>query len=76
MSNRRYLTTEQLVERWSGAVAHNTIVNWRGKGEGPPYTKIGHKVLYPIDELENWEAANMRRPNGNAKALATTEGEA
>lgn len=62
---RTYLTTDQLVTRWGGAVAKNTIVNWRGKGEGPPYCKIGHKVLYPLDALEAWECKNLKNMSHN-----------
>ena len=50
-----YLTPKQLVERWQNVVTLRTLANWRSVGEGPQYTKIGGKVLYPLSGILNWE---------------------
>ena len=59
-----YLTPQELVARWRGRVCMATLRNWRcaAQRKGPPWTKIGAKVLYPVRELELWEAAMQRTP--------------
>ena len=38
-----------------------SLANWRVKGEGPPFIKVGRKVLYPRDSFEAWKSQRMRR---------------
>jgi hypothetical protein len=59
-----YLTPKQLEQRLEGAVKLLTLANWRASTprKGPPFVKIGSRVLYPIDKLEAWEAANLQSP--------------
>jgi len=38
----------------------NTLAHWRCTGEGPKYIKFGRKVLYPLKELEAFEAKCLR----------------
>lgn len=38
-----------------------TLSRWRSKGTGPAFIKSGGKVLYPLDKLEAYEAANTRQ---------------
>lgn len=40
-----------------------TLSNWRVKGEGPRFIKIGRKVLYPVVELDAYEKEQLRRAN-------------
>jgi len=50
-----YLTPEQLAARWSYSV--RTLANWRVKGTGPEYIRVGpRRVLYPLDVVSRWEA--------------------
>ena len=49
-----HLTPEQLAARWSCGV--HTLKNWRYRGSGPVYEKLGKLVLYPIAEVEAFEA--------------------
>lgn len=51
-----HLTPTELVARWKGVVKAQTLAHWRNKRQGPPYEKFGKAVLYPIAELEAWEA--------------------
>lgn len=57
MTQVGFLTPKQLSERWGERIKLRTINNWRTTGDGPPYTKIGGAVLYPIDKIEEWEKA-------------------
>lgn len=53
----QYLTPNELVERYRRAITIRTLSNWRSTGEGPRYTKIGGRVLYPVEAVKTWEAS-------------------
>lgn len=53
------LTIDELVERWRGLVKRQTLANWRSKGQGPSYRKIGGRVLYPQPEVEKYERERL-----------------
>lgn len=55
MNGRLYLTPTELVSRYNGAVSLKTLANWRVSGTGPAYTKVGGKILYRLDKIEEWE---------------------
>jgi hypothetical protein len=59
MDERKYLTAEEVSERYRGSVSVGTLRNWRAMKVGPTFIKIGKAVLYPIDELEAWDQKNM-----------------
>ncbi len=50
------LTAQQLAARWENKVPLRTIERWRSTGQGPKYMKLGGKVLYPLAEVEAFEA--------------------
>jgi len=54
-----YLTVDQLLERWGHRYTKGTLANKRSKGEGPPFVRFGRVVLYPVQQLEEWEAAHL-----------------
>lgn len=58
-----YLTARELTERWRNRIAIQTLANWRNQGKGPPHTKIGARVLYPLDKLEQWESEQLNQVN-------------
>lgn len=37
-----------------------TLSNWRVRGQGPRFIKVGRKVLYPVAELEAWERKHLK----------------
>lgn len=55
---QKVITPDDLVVRWGGSHTKGTLANWRSQKKGPPFIKRGAKVLYPLDRLEAWEAAN------------------
>jgi hypothetical protein len=59
MEDRKYLTAEEVAERYRGAVSVGTLRNWRAMRVGPAFVKIGKAVLYPVDGLDAWEKKNM-----------------
>lgn len=61
---QRYLTPEQLLQKWEGVVVAGTLANWRsktnrGQPTGPAFQKFGTKVRYPVDAVEAYERANF-----------------
>jgi len=59
MDERKYLTAEEVSERYRGEISVGTLRNWRSMRVGPTFIKIGKAVLYPIDDLEAWDQKNM-----------------
>lgn len=55
MPGSDYFTPAELVQRYRGSITIRTLANWRSTGEGPRYTKIGGRVLYPVDAVKTWE---------------------
>lgn len=35
-------------------LAYQTLQNYRSTGAGPPYYKIGNRILYRTTDLETW----------------------
>lgn len=58
MSDGKFLTPEEVAERYRGGVSIGTLRNWRAMRIGPTFLKIGKAVLYPIDELDEWDNKN------------------
>jgi excisionase family DNA binding protein len=42
-------------------VSRQSLAKWRVSGDGPPYLKLGRRVLYRSDDLESWLGARRRR---------------
>jgi len=51
------LTESQLAERWGMSI--KTLQDWRRKGTGIAYLKLGKAIRYPLDVVEAYEKANM-----------------
>lgn len=51
-----YLSPKEVVARYKGQIKSvGTLANWRISKQGPPYTKIGGRVVYPLEKLKEWE---------------------
>lgn len=50
------ITPEQAAERYG--ICKGSLANMRNKKQGPPYLKIGRKVLYPVKSFEDWVFAH------------------
>jgi len=59
MTENRFLTVEEVSERYRGEITVGTLRNWRAMRIGPGFIKIGKAVLYPIIELDAWDEKNM-----------------
>ncbi len=58
MTSNKFLTPEEVTERYRGGVSVGTLRNWRAMRVGPTFVKIGKAVLYPVSELDAWDEKN------------------
>ena len=54
----QFLTAQEVSSRYGGKISVRTLGNWRNLGMGPPFSKIGGRVLYPLAKLVEWEQRN------------------
>jgi hypothetical protein len=59
MADNKYLTPEEVAERYRGEISVATLRNWRAARRGPSFTKIGKAVLYDVAELDAWDRKNL-----------------
>ena len=58
VNDRKFLTQEEVSERYRGEITVGTLRNWRAMRIGPNFVKIGKAVLYPANELDAWDHNN------------------
>lgn len=60
MSERpvRHLNQVELARRWS--VSPRTLEAWRCRGRGPCFLKIVGRIVYRLEDIEAFEAAQRR----------------
>lgn len=51
------MTQEQLARRWH--LSPRTLEQWRWLGKGPKFLKIGARVLYRDEDVEDYEAGQL-----------------
>ena len=72
----QHLDQKQLARRW--LLSPRTLEQWRWQGRGPRYLKIGGRVIYPLSEVEAFEAtrlhANSNGPLGPQGCPSDDEG--
>ena len=54
-----HINQHQLAKRWD--ISPRTLERWRWKGEGPPYLKLGCRVVYRLEDVEKFESDNLHR---------------
>ena len=59
MADGKFLTPEEVSERYRGGISVGTLRNWRAMRIGPTFVKIGKTVLYPVVELDEWDQKNI-----------------
>lgn len=67
MAENRFLTPDEVSERYRGSVSVGTLRNWRAMRVGPSFVKIGKAVLYPAGELDAWDEMNKVRCRASAR---------
>ena len=54
------LLTQQLLSELID-VSERTLERWRVEGTGPVFCRAGRKVLYRLEDVEDWLAASRRK---------------
>jgi hypothetical protein len=54
----RHLNQIELGRRWN--LSPRTLENLRWKRKGPPYLKLGARIVYRLEDIEAYERANVR----------------
>lgn len=54
-----YIDTKELAE--SLGVHPTTLIKWRAARRGPPFTRLGQRVLYNVDKFRVWLDQQERR---------------
>ena len=49
----------ELARRWK--ISPRTLERWRWLKQGPQYLKIGGRVIYRLEDVEAFEAAQLRQ---------------
>ena len=52
----KHLNQYDLSKRWG--ISFRTLERWRWEGIGPAYLKIGGRVVYRLEDIEEFEASN------------------
>lgn len=63
----KFLTPVELVSRWGGVITATTLKMWRYRKKGPPYIKLGARILYRQSDIVSWESANSFQPSARAE---------
>jgi hypothetical protein len=53
----RHLNQVQLSRRWT--LSPRTLERWRWLKAGPPYLKIGGRVVYRLEDVEDYETNQL-----------------
>ena len=54
----RHLNQIELAARWN--ISHRTLERWRWTGEGPRFVKLGGRVVYRLEDVEEYEREQIR----------------
>ncbi len=54
----RHLNQIELARRWR--ISPRTLERWRWMKQGPCFLKVGGRVVYRLDDVEAFEAAQVR----------------
>ena len=55
-----YMAAAELAAELDMAVM--TLALWRMRQKGPPYIKVGRKILYSRTTVKDWIASQVRKP--------------
>jgi predicted site-specific integrase-resolvase len=66
----KHLNQRELAERWN--ISQRTLERWRWVGDGPQFLKLGGRVVYRVEDVERYEAEQLRSHTGSSPS-ATPE---
>jgi hypothetical protein len=54
LESRIFMTEAELAARWRHSL--RSLQRWRAEGNGPPYLRIGRRIVFRITDVEAFEA--------------------
>jgi Helix-turn-helix domain len=54
----RHLNQSELAKRWN--LSARTLERWRWQRQGPPFLKVGGRVVYRLEDVEGYETAQLQ----------------
>jgi predicted site-specific integrase-resolvase len=70
----RHLNQMELARRWN--ISPRTLERWRWLGQGPVYLKLGGRVSYRLDDIEEYEAQRLHANTTGPLQIKATKGQA
>jgi hypothetical protein len=64
----KHLTQFEVASRW--CLSPRTLERWRWLGQGPAFLKLGGRVAYRLEDIEAFEAEQLRVCTGEATSAA------
>jgi predicted site-specific integrase-resolvase len=64
----KHLRQAEVAQRWN--VSPRTLERWRWTGQGPRFLKVGGRVVYRIEDIEAYEARQLRTSTVQPEAPA------
>lgn len=61
-TDRKFFSPRELANRWN--TSEKTLERWRMHGSGPVYLKIGGRVLYDVEQIDEHERGRVRVATG------------
>lgn len=61
----RYLDTKQAAA-YLGNISPSTLNRMRVSGDGPRYVKVRQRVIYDVEDLDEWAEKRKRRFTGES----------
>jgi hypothetical protein len=58
MATESYLTPAEVAAHYNNRIGVKTLANWRCSRDaknGPPYIRVGGRIMYPLSKLLAWE---------------------
>lgn len=67
-----HLSQHDVAVRWRMSV--RTLERWRSLRQGPPFLKLGGRVVYRIEDIEAFEAARLEATRAVCVTTAQSRG--
>jgi hypothetical protein len=61
----KHFKQTELAKRW--ALSPRTLERWRWSGEGPQFLKLGHRVVYRLEDVIAYEAECLHELTSSPK---------
>jgi hypothetical protein len=68
----KHLNQIDLAARWN--ISHRTLERWRWTGEGPRFVKLGGRVVYRLEDVEDYEREQIRASTTDNAERAAASG--